>query len=126
MATQKPSSVQVRHLLDEFLEAAPGAARSLVADTTQAIIDGLRRPQMSTEWLTSPAGVAAIGGGLALFGLGWLAGRGTRSSSRTALYVAAASSAGVAAGVLLRAGMAQTDLASPDGSGASDRDAAGA
>lgn len=126
MEKRKPSSEQVRRLLDEFLEAAPDAARSVVADTTRAIVDGLRRPQVSAEWLTSPAGVAVIGGGLALFGLGWLVGRMARGSGRAALYIAAAGSAGVAAGVVIRARMAQDEPVPSDGAGAPDRGATGA
>jgi hypothetical protein len=108
VAEQTTSSEQVRHLLDEFLTAAPAVARSVVADTTRAVIEGLRRPTVSREWLTSPAGIAVIGGGLGLFGFGWLVGRRARLSRRTALHLVAAGSAGLAAGLLIRSQLAQT------------------
>jgi hypothetical protein len=98
-----PSSDQVRDLVDRFLEEAPAAARSVVSDTAHAVVEGLRRPEASRRWLTSPAGMVAIGGGLCLFGAGWMLGRRSRASRPTGLALVAAASAGLAAGVVASA-----------------------
>jgi hypothetical protein len=118
-----PDSEQVRHLLDRFLAAAPETARSLVAETGRAVIDGLQSPRACREWLTSPAGVVAVGGGLSLFGAGWVLGRRVRVSRRTGLCLAAAVAAGFAAGLAVRAGRAPTAQASAGRSMASRQEA---
>jgi len=114
LAKTAPNSEQVRHLLDRFLAAAPETARSLVADTGRALIDGLQCPRASREWLTSPAGLAVVGGGLSLFGAGWVLGRRVRVSRRTGLCLAAAVASGFAAGLAVRAGRAPTAQAPAD------------
>ncbi len=123
MENKAPNSEQVRHLLDRFLAAAPETARSLVAETAGAVIDGLQCPRASREWLTSPAGLVAVAGGLSLFGAGWVLGRRVRMSRRTGLCLAAAVASGFAAGLAVRAGRAPTAQVSADRSMASHEEA---
>jgi hypothetical protein len=126
VAKKTPSSEQVRDLLDRFLTTAPQTARSLVAEAARPIVDGLHHPRATREWLLSPAGIAVVGGGLGLFGLGLVLGRRIRVSRRTEFWLAAATSAGVAAGLAIRGAAAvgsapapaTPDLPGDDNSGA--------
>jgi len=98
-----PTSDEVRVLLDRFRSEAPTAACSLARETVRGVVEGLSGDRSPGDWLGSRGGRIAVGAGLGLFALGFLAGRRLHFGRRALLRTGVAAAAGFALGLAIGA-----------------------